>query len=193
MTTILQRFGILFGRDTPGLVGSAADALSGAFPSLDEHAIAHLHRLGTVRNVVKNFLVSEMDDPTLRVVLLVDGVVTIERPRLPDIEVSAGVAWNELTWASRGRVMGGRLHAGAHGATLIEWRGKRLRSLAMNHPALYGALTDAVMRSAGVHHTLQLEKARFVPPASLRRQPSMTLNEIAPRKPGKVASAGTAA
>ena len=155
-----------------------AAALHKAFPSLDDAALAYLYRQGAPIQVAARQLVSDMDDPTPRVVLLVNGGMTVERPHLADIEVSDGIVWNELTWATMGRVNGGRLYASADGASLVEWKGKNLRSIAANHPALYGALLDALMRCVGVRHTLQLRKARFVPPASLWRGLPLTLDEI---------------
>ena len=171
----LRSIGVLGSIEVPD---GAVAALRKAFPALDDAAVAHLYRRGTPVRAAAQQLVSDMDDPTPRVVLLVNGGMTVERPHLADIEVSDGIVWNELTWATMGRVNGGRLYASADGASLVEWKGKNLRSIAANHPALYGALLDALMRCAGVRHTLQLRKARFVPPASLWRGLPLTLDEI---------------
>jgi len=163
----------LLGRGPLDVAVDVHAALQAAFPALDARAVAHLVRVGHLRSVRRDQLISDMDDPAPRVVLLIEGMVTIERPYTEDIEVSPGVAWNELTWASRGRVRGGRLHAGADGAVLLEWKEKCLRSLAIYHQTRYAALMDAVMRSASLHHTLQLEKARGLPNSSVQQEVSV--------------------
>lgn len=175
---IARQLGAAFRFGTPHLDERATVAFEGSFPKLEGRGLDRLKSLGTVRHVASRQLVSELDDPVSRVTLLLDGVVTVERLHHEDIEVPAGIAWNELTWASRGRVMGGRLHAGAAGATLIEWSGRRLHTLAMEYPVIHAHLMDAVMRSAGLHHVLQLEKARVIPPPTLRHESSKTLSEI---------------
>ena len=175
---LARRLGSAMGQGGAPFDAETSTVFAEAFPLLDSGAQAQLFGHGATHAVASRMLVSEIDDPSPRIVLLVAGNVTVDRMHHADIEVPSGIAWNELTWASRGRVNGGRLHAGPEGARLVEWSGKRLHRLALDLPALYGALNDAVMRCAGLHHTLQLERARVVQAPILRREPALTLGEI---------------